>query len=577
MQKYLQDGELEFLGVHNFDSWAGMYAEKRTDFEIDVDTNSYHLATRFSRFCNIPELTSVLSSIADFHHVDKQVGLPEFSGYDDSLREGSADFKEYLMDISNRADDVRQKRVGRLEDNLLKITSDGRKAALDMRLIDEAYGLDPDSKVLRCAENVMEVYEDTRDINGVQLVFCDISTPKDRFNLYDELKTLLCAMGMPKEQIAFIHDANSDSERDRLFEQLREGKKSVLVGSTFKMGLGMNVQDRLAALHHLDVPWRPADMIQREGRILRQGNKCRSVKIYRYITRGSFDAYSWQLLETKQRFISQLLSGHTTVREGSDVDETVLNYSEVKALAVGNPLIKRRVEVSNELDKFRILHRDYIEERRRKTRELKELPDRIKDQKKRIENCKLDIKACEEDPTNYDDMTYLEQRDLRETIYTAVNNMVNRPFDTEITTYRGFSVVVPAYMVPKRITSRKKDQIDDSETITKSKGIPYVHLRKNGCYYLEIESESGITKRINNFCGKRRVVHKDRSTGKETIEILPSGLETELKKYKDELAAMTIRKTVLEKELEQAGGFDKEIDSLTKELNEIDAEMGIIR
>lgn len=577
MQKYLQDGELEFLGVQNFDSWAGMYAEKRTDFEIDVDTNSYHLATRFSRFCNIPELTSVLSSIADFHHVDKQAGLPEFSGYDDSLRDGSADFKEYLMDISNRADDIRQKRVGRLEDNLLKITSDGRKAALDMRLIDEAYGLDPDSKVLRCAENVMEVYENTRDINGVQLVFCDISTPKESFNLYDELKALLCAMGMPKDQIAFIHDADSDNERNRLFEQLREGKKSVLVGSTFKMGLGMNVQDRLAALHHLDVPWRPADMVQREGRILRQGNTCSSVKIFRYITRGSFDAYSWQLLETKQRFISQLLSGHTTVREGSDVDEAVLNYSEVKALAVGNPLIKRRVEVSNELDKYRILHRDYIEERKRKTRELRELPDRIKNQEKRIENCKLDIKACEEDTTDYDDMPYLKQKELRETIYTAVSNMVNRPFDTKITTYRGFTIVVPAYMVPKRVMSRKKGGDEDSKTAMRSKSIPYVHLRMNGSYYLEIESESGITKRLNNFCGKRNIIHKDKSTGEESIEILPSGLEMELNQYKDELAAMNVRKTVLEKELKQTGGFDKEIDELTRELSEIDAEMGIIR
>ena len=228
---------------------------------------------------------------------------------------------------------------------MLKITSDGRKAALDMRLIDTVYGLDTESKVMRCAENIMDIYSKTRDNKGIQLVFCDISTPKEGFNIYDELKDLLVAMGLDKHQVKFVHDANTETQRELLFDDCRDGEVSVLIGSTFKMGTGVNVQKRLVAIHHLDVPWRPADMVQREGRILRQGNTNEKVHIYRYITKESFDAYSWQLLETKQRFISQILSGMVTERTGVEVDEAVLNYAEVKALAIGNPLIKERVEV----------------------------------------------------------------------------------------------------------------------------------------------------------------------------------------------------------------------------------------
>lgn len=571
MQRYLQEGELEFLGLKNFDAWAGMFAEKKTDFEIDVDTNSYHLATRFSRFCNIPELTSVLSSIADFHHIDQQSGIPEFEGYDDSLRDGSQDFKEYLMDISNRADDVRQKRVNRFEDNLLKITSDGRKAALDMRLIDEVYGLDPDSKVFRCAENIMEVYENTRDIKGIQLVFCDSSTPKPGFNLYDELKKLLIAMGIPENQIAFIHDAGSETAKETLFNDLRNGDVSVIIGSTFKMGLGVNIQDRLCALHHLDVPWRPADMVQREGRILRQGNMNKSVRIFRYITKASFDAYSWQLLENKQRFISQILSGHTTLREGSDVDEAILNYAEVKALAVGNPLLKRRVEVANELDKYRILQRDYMEDRKRKGQELRDIPKKIADQTSRIENCQKDIKEVSEDQTDYESMPYTQQKEIREKIYEAVSKKVIMPFETEVLEYRGFKVVVPAYMVPKIPETRNSD----GESVKERKSIPYVYLKKNGTYYMEIESESGITKRLNNFCAQHVIKHVDKETKKVTEENVPSGLEVLLGKYQDVLESLKIREEILTEELQKTGGFSAQIEELKNELDEIDEELGV--
>ncbi len=556
MQKYLQEGELEFQGIQNFDAWAGMYAEKTTGFEIDVDTNSYHIVTRFARFCNIPELTATLSSIADFHKVDKAVGIPELDGYTDSLRNGSDDFKDYLKEISNRADDVRQKRVTPKEDNLLKITTDGRKAALDMRLIDVAFGLDPDAKVMRCAENVFDVYEATRKEKGTQLVFCDISTPKEGFNLYDELKNLLIAMGMPKNEIAFIHDADSDLRRQDLFKAMREGEIAVLVGSTSKMGHGVNVQKRLVAIHHLDVPWRPSDMVQREGRILRQGNENDKVKIFRYVTRGSFDAYSWQLLETKQRFIGQIMAGEATMREGTDVDDTVLNYAEVKALAVGNPRIKRRVEVCNELDKYRILQRDFMEERRRKEQDLIILPQKIEAQKDRIRRCQMDIDAYAKEKRNYKDMGYKEQKAIRDTIYAAVVANQNSVNETPVMTYQGFKVVVPAYMVPKSITRRSEAE-NAGEEVTKDirKEIYYIHLVKNNTYHIELESESGITTRLNNFL---------------------EGLGEQKAKYEEVLRVLEYKLKNTEEELNKTeSGYADKIDILRHELDELNEELGV--
>ena len=549
LQKYLQDGELEFLGIQNFDSWVGMFAKKTTEFEIDIDTNSYHLATRFARFHNVPELTAILSTIADFYHVDHSVGIPELDGYTDSVRVGGEDFKEFLKEISTRADDVRHKRVDKTKDNLLKITTDGRKAALDMRLIDLAFGLDPDSKVFRCAENIMDIYERTRDKKLIQMVFCDSSTPKFGFNLYDELKSLLIAMGMHENEIAYIHDADSEAKKSLLFRDLQNGLVSVVIGSTFKMGLGVNVQKRLCALHHLDVPWRPADMVQREGRILRQGNECGHVEIHRYITKGSFDAYSWQLLESKQRFISQILSGHITVREGEDVDETVLNYAEVKALAVGNPLIKRRVELVNDLDKYKILHRDYIEERMKKKRTLSELPELIEKQTQRIEKTKQDIAFVAANGNNYKEMEYEEQKAIRDAIYAAVKTHINKPFERKILTYQGFDVVVPARMQPKMPNAK------DEKAALLKEPIPYVYVKRCGTYYMEIESNAGITKRLNNLL--------------ENLDFRKGNMEKELDRLR-------FQKEMLENELStESSSYLEEIEELTKEIQKIDEELGL--
>ncbi len=552
LQKYLQDGELEFLGIQNFDAWVATYAKKTTEFEVDIDTSNYRLATRFSRFFNVPELTSILSSVADFYHVDQSVGIPEFEGYTDSLADGSEDFMDYLKDISSRADDVREKRVSPKEDNLLKITTDGRKAALDMRLIDLVYGLDPDSKVYRCAENIMRIYDETRDKKLIQMVFIDQSTPKAGFNLYDELKSILKAMGMSEHEIAYIHDASTEAKKKLLFRDLRLGNVAVVIGSTFKMGLGVNVQKKLCALHHMDVPWRPADMVQREGRILRQGNLCKSVKIFRYITKGSFDAYSWQLLEAKQRFISQILSGHATIREGSDIDESVLNYAEVKALAVGNPLMKKRIELMNELDKYKILNRDYVEQRIKKQEELASIPEKINLQKKHIFNTKRDIEYYENNKIDYNEIPKEEQKEIRQKIFDAVRTHINMPIEKKVLTYQGFDVVVPARMRPKEITEKSKVEGQRGKT----KSIPYVFVKRNGAHYMEIESVSGITKRLNNLL---------ENLG-ERLKNQESYLEALLQKEKD-----------LREELSCEGeSYVEEMELLKEEILKISEELGLV-
>jgi hypothetical protein len=415
------------------------------------------------------------------------------------------------------------------------------------------YGLDPDSKVYRCAEKVAEIYEATQDSKAIQMVFCDISTPKAGFNLYDELKGLLKAMGIPEHEIAYIHDADTEEKKRLLFRDLRQGLIRVVMGSTFKMGLGVNVQERLIALHHLDVPWRPADMVQREGRILRQGNTCDSVQIYRYITKGSFDAYSWQLLETKQRFISQILSGHVVEREGDDVDEAVLNYAEVKALAVGNPKIKRRVEVMNELDKYRLLHQDFIDQQHKKKMRLKELPGLIEKQKLRIANTQIDIDYVVATPNTYADMEYEDQKAIRDAIYAAVKTHVNHPLEKKVLTFRGFDVVVPAHMQPK--VPKPKYDDNGNEIPVNREPIPYVFVKRTGAYYMEVESSAGITKRLNNLIDGLAATRKHQEDYLQILENEQASLLQDLAKKEDSYAL--------------------QIETLKAELDQLNEELGV--
>lgn len=530
MQKYLQSGELAMLDINHFDNWIGMFAERKTEFEISVDTSDFRLATRFSKFHNLPELTSILASIADFHQVDKTDSIPDFYGYSDSLIGKTNDFSRYLKTISERAEAIRSKSVSRVEDNMLKITTDGRKAALDMRLIDEKLPFTYQSKAARCAENVFSIYQKTSRDNCAQLVFCDSSTPKKGFNMYDELARLLISYGIREEEIAYVHEATTEKKRNELFAAVRKGKVRVLIGSTFKLGLGVNVQERLIAIHHLDIPWRPADMVQRQGRILRQGNTCDAVEIHRYITEGSFDAYSWQLLETKQRFISKLLEGSISERSGADVDDTVLNYAEVKALAIGNPLIKKRVEIANELSRYYILQREAIEDRERLKTELAGIPAQIERQEALMRICAEDIEYYN---TNKREYSKEEARAVRERVDTAVRANFNNPMETEILTYQGFRVIVPAYMKEEH---------------------PCVFLVRNGKYYLEIGTEAGVTRRLDFFLEE---------------------FDRQYDKFKDARDSLITRKGAIEDELRREVGYTDEINELTHDLEVIDKKLGV--
>lgn len=531
MQKYLQSGELGMLDLQSFDSWIGMFAERVTEFEIDVDTSSYRLATRFAKFHNLPELTALLSSIADFHQVDSSVGIPDFDGYKDALISKTSEFTAYLDDISARAELVRKGIVSRSDDNMLKITTDGRKAALDIRLVEPNTSFTYQSKVARCAENVFDIYCETQSDKSTQLIFCDSSTPKSGFNVYDDVKRLLICMGVTSEEIAFIHDAGTESKREKLFSKLRSGNVRILIGSTFKLGLGVNIQNKLIALHHLDVPWRPADMTQREGRILRQGNENKKVYIYRYITEGSFDAYSWQLLETKQRFISGLLSGSLTERSGSDIESTVLDYAEVKTLAVGNPLIKERVETANELTRYLALQRKAIDNHIRMEKELMELPARIKHQKELIEKCECDIEFYRSNRKEYSNE---ERKDIRQKLFSAVKGNVLMRNETPSITYQGFQIVLPANMTAEK---------------------PYIWLQKNGIYYVELgDTEIGGLIRIDNYL---------------------DSLDKQLEKLNEGLTNLCGRQDALKVEITKKEDYVDRIEKIKQRLEKLDKKLGV--
>ena len=477
-QRYLQQGELKLLNIHSFDNWVAMFAEKHDELEVDVDAKGYRMATRLSRFHNLPELTTILSNVADFHRVDKNTELPDFNGYTDVVLSRTVELNNYIEELAARSKVIRGGLVKRKVDNMLKVTIDGRKAALDMRLVD------PDtrqnkmySKVYSCVMRVLDIYVKTSHTKSTQLIFCDYSTPKDEFNIYDELKDELLSSGIRESEIAFIHEAKTDKQRQKIFDKVNSGEIRILIGSTFKLGMGVNVQQKLVAIHHLDVPWRPADMIQREGRIIRQGNENKEVYIYRYIQEGSFDAYSWQLLETKQKFIDELLSNSIGVRSALDISDTVLNYGEVKALAIGNTKLKERFEIYNELNRIRLLHNSDQQMRSRFERELLEIPQKREELSKLISDYTFDNAIYESNKIEYS----AEQRnELKEYIFSEVMTNIMSQSERTIFNYQGFDVVLPMNMLSTK---------------------PYIWLMATHKHKIEISTNSsaGCLIRIDNY------------------------------------------------------------------------------
>ena len=416
MQRYLQYESLKKNNLEHFDSWASTFGETQSAFELSPEGTGYRVKTRFSKFYNLPELMSMFKEVADIQTAD-MLNLPTPEAHYEVIKTlPSEEQKEILKSLSERADDVRNRVVEPDEDNMLKITNDGKKLALDQRLINPLLADNPDSKVNICVKNVFAIWDKTKEDRSTQLLFSDMSTPKGdgSFNIYDDIRDKLVDLGIPKEEIAFIHEANSDKQKDELFAKVRKGDVRILLGSTQKMGAGTNVQNKLIALHDLDVPWRPADLEQRAGRIVRQGNENKEVNIYRYVTENTFDAYLWQTIENKQKFISQIMTSKTPVRVAEDVDESSLNYAEIKALATGDPKIKEKMDLDNEVTKLKMLEANYKSNRYRlEDKVAKNYPEEITRTEKLIEAVKKDMANVEPKAEGEEKFTSITIKDER--------------------------------------------------------------------------------------------------------------------------------------------------------------------
>ena len=396
MQRYLQYDELKKMHLQHFDSWASTFGETVTTIELNPEGNGYRSKTRFSKFYNLPELMNMVKQFMDIKTADV-LNLPVPNAHYETIKtKPTEEQKEILESFSERADKVRAKQVDSSVDNMLLITNDGKKMALDQRLINPLLPDDENSKVNTCVKNIFSIWDKYTDKKSAQLVFCDMSTPSSEFNIYDDIKNKLMAMGIPEREIEFIHNANNNREKDAIFDKVRKGEIRVLLGSTQKMGAGTNAQDKLIAIHDLDVPWRPADLSQRAGRIVRQGNENEDVYIFRYVTENTFDAYLFQTLENKQKYISQIMTSKTPVRVAEDVDEATLNYAEIKALATGNPLIREKMDLDVEVSKLKMLESNFKSNLYKlEDKVVKVYPKEIENLKSRIENLRKDIKAVE--------------------------------------------------------------------------------------------------------------------------------------------------------------------------------------
>lgn len=401
IQRYLQYHTLEEMDMLHFDDWAAAFGETITAIELSPEGSGYRAKTRFAKFYNLPELMSTFKLVADIQTADMlKLPVPKANFHTEVIKPSEIQ-QEMIKGLAERAEKIRAGGVDPKVDNMLRITNDGRKLALDMRLINPLAADDPEGKVSVCAGNVHRIWEQTTGQRGTQLVFCDLSTPKGdgSFNVYDDLKNKLIAAGVPEGEIAYIHDANTEARKKELFAKVRAGQVRILMGSTQKMGAGTNVQDRLVALHDVDCPWRPSDLAQRLGRIVRQGNGNDEVDIYRYVTEGTFDAYLYQLVENKQKFIAQIMTSKSPVRVADDIDETALSYSEIKALATGNPLIIEKCNLDMEVGKLNVLKASHLSQKYAlEEMVLKKYPKMIQDLKQRILGYEQDAHLAELHP-----------------------------------------------------------------------------------------------------------------------------------------------------------------------------------
>ena len=464
MQRYLQYDTLRSQGLQHFDAWASTFGETITAIELAPEGTGYRAKTRFARFYNLPELISMFKQVADVQTADMlKLPIPE-AEYHNEVIKPSKFQTDMVASFSERAEKVRNGMVDATVDNMLKITNDGRKLALDQRLTDDLLPDDPESKVNLCLDNIHRIWESSGEQKSTQLVFCDLSTPHGdgKFNVYDDLKAKLVRMGVPETEIAFIHDAKTEAQKAALFTNVRSGNVRILLGSTAKMGAGTNVQKRLIAEHHLDIPWRPSDIEQREGRILRQGNENKRVDIFRYVTENTFDSYMWQTIENKQKFISQIMTSKSPVRSCEDVDETALSYAEIKALATGNPYIREKMDLEIEVSRLKLVKANYLSQKYMlEDSLLKHYPKEIRLTQERINGYEADIALygrhkSEDFPGMLLYGTHYEEKKEAGTAILEACKAMTSPEPKEVGSYRGFTLLLSYDIVAKvfRMTLR---------------------------------------------------------------------------------------------------------------------------
>lgn len=465
MQRYLQRETLEQHGLSSFDAWASTFGETVTAVELAPEGTGYRTKTRFSKFYNLPELMSMFKQVADVQTADMlNLPVPKLVGGKpiNVALPPSPQQKQMVADLADRAEEIRAGNVDPTEDNMLKVTNDGRKLALDQRLIDPNLPENPNDKVHACAENVYRIWSETKDKKLTQLVFCDLSTPKpDGFNVYDDLRNLLISMGIPENEVQFIHSANTEAQKAELFAKVRSGDVRVLMGSTGKMGAGTNVQRLLVATHHLDCGWKPSDIEQRNGRMIRQGNTNAEVYEYRYVTEASFDSYMWQLLETKQKFIGQIVTSKSPARSADDLDDAALSYAEVKALAAGNPRIKEKMDLDIQVARLKTLKTAYNNEHYRLEDAITQgFPAEMRKTAQQLENAKADTILLQQN-TKHDadgkdvfaislmDTVYTKREDAGKALLGLLGMAMNRTEPVSIGRYKGFDLQIAYFAMDK--------------------------------------------------------------------------------------------------------------------------------
>ena len=561
IMRYLQYDTIQKMGLGHFDSWAAAFGETVTAIELSPEGTGYRAKTRFARFFNLPELISLFKESADIQTADMlNLPVPEAEYINEVLKPSEIQ-QDMVSAFADRAEAVRSGLVEPTVDNMLKITNDGRKCALDQRLLNDMLPDEADSKVNRCAKNAYDIWEETAEKKSTQLIFCDLSTPKNdgTFNVYDDIREKLVEKGIPREEIAFIHEAGTEAKKAELFAKVRAGQVRILLGSTPKLGAGTNIQDRLIALHHLDCPWKPSDLEQQEGRILRQGNQNEKVKIFRYVTENTFDAYMWQILENKQKFISQIMTSKSPVRACEDVDDAELSYAEIKALATGNPYIREKMDLDIQVSKLKLMKANHTSQKYRLETDIaKNYPVQIAAQKEQIAGLRADREAVkpileEKEKDNFSMMiggkTYTDRKEAGTAILAACAGLKAVKSNGQIGEFHGFSL------------NASYDSFYQTYKLTIKRQCSYqIEIGKDVLGNLQRISNAltGIEKRLTEAEQKMENLLSQLATAQEEVE-KPFPKEAELTEKMERLAELNSLLNMDEKGTSEALGMGEDI------------------